>query len=207
MGKFIDLTAKKFGQWSVIMRITKEKGKTHWLCLCSCGFHSLVNSTHLLGGKSTKCKTCHNIQAVKKRPLKHGNCIQEKFTPEYMSWSSMRTRCRNSNDIHWENYGKRGIKICPEWEEFSNFLKDMGERPKNHTLDRINVNGDYCLENCRWATRKTQCENKRSNIYLELDGIKKTKTEWSRTYNIPYTSFCRLITKKGWPFPKPPEGK
>jgi hypothetical protein len=202
MKNFIDLTGKLFGKWKVIQHVKREKGRTYYLCECECGFHSFVNYYHLVGGRSTKCKTCHNSEAVKKRPMKHGNAIGRKSTPEYNCWISMRNRCNNSNDEHWKNYGERGIKICDQWEDFSVFLKDMGIRPKNHTLDRIDVDGNYCPENCRWATVKTQCENKRNNVFFEYNGIKKTKTRWSKDLGIPFTSFSRMIKKFGWPIPQ-----
>jgi hypothetical protein len=204
MGKFVDLTGKQIGKWKVIQRVFKKEKQTHWLCECSCGKHSLVQGTYLICGKSTKCKTCHNREASKKVPIKHGHCrkVQSK---EYNHWSGMKTRCLNPNADQYIYYGKRGIKICDEWvNDFSKFNEDMGEAPKGCTLDRIDVNGDYSKNNCRWATKQQQSENKRSNIFLERDGIVKTKTQWAKDYGIPFTSFDRLIKKEGWPLPKPP---
>jgi hypothetical protein len=201
MGKFIDLTGKKISKWNVIQRVYKKKNITHWLCKCECGVHSFVIACHLLGGKSTKCKTCHNKEAVKNRPLKHGHAIRNISRKEYSSWNSMKNRCRNLHDDHWKNYGGRGITFCDSWNNFETFFKDMGKCPLNHTLDRIDVNGNYSPENCRWASHKTQCENKRNNVFFEIKGIRKTKTQWAREYGIPYTSFSRLIKKHGWPLP------
>lgn len=203
MGKFIDLSGKIFGSWQVIQRVRIKKNITSWLCKCACGMEGIVNSSHLIGGYSTKCKTCHNAQAVKKRPVKHGHAIRKGFSKEYSTWCSMRTRCNNPNDEHWPNYGGRGIKIDPKWNDFNVFFNDMGNRPRGHTLDRIDNNGNYSKENCRWVTNKIQCANKRTNILFELNGVKKTKTQWAREYNIPYTSFSRMIKKIGWPLPPP----
>lgn len=207
MGKFLDLSGQMFGKWLVIQRVFKTKNRTHWLCQCSCGCHSLVDSSHLNNGRSTKCKKCHGKEAVKKRPLKHGQARHGIKSREYSCWSSMRTRCNNSCHEHWKYYGERGIKVCERWNEFENFLNDMGKCPDRHTLDRVNVNGDYSPENCRWATPKQQGENKRNNVKFERDGIIKTKTQWAKDYGIPYTSFSRLIKKLGCPLPKPPETK
>lgn len=201
MGKFIDLTGRKIGKWNVIQRVNKKKSVTHWLCICECGIHSFVSASHLVGGKSTKCKTCHNKEAVKKRPMLHGHAMNKRSSREYSCWTSMRNRCKNPNDEHWKNYGERGIKVCAEWDDFIVFLNDMGKRPKNHTLDRIDVNGDYSLRNCRWATQKEQCENKRTNKYLEMNDLRKTKSQWARDMKIPLTTFSRMIDKYGWPLP------
>ncbi len=200
MGKFIDLTGLFFGKWKVLQRINCYSKKTYWLCQCECGIHSNVASSHLIGGKSTKCKRCHNKNAASKVPLKHGHSRIKNKSKEYQSWGSMRTRCKNINSDHWGNYGKRGIKISDEWNDFSNFLSDMGNRPAGKTLDRINVNGNYCKENCKWSTPAEQSKNKRNVTLLEKDGIVKTKTEWASELKIPLTSFHRKIDKFGWPF-------
>ena len=95
------------------------------------------------------------------------------------AWLSMRNRCLNLKAQHYKDYGGRGISICDRWNSFENFLNDMGEAPKGFSLDRIDNNGDYCPENCRWATMQMQCRNRRSNRLIEFRGVSKTLTEWA----------------------------
>lgn len=100
----------------------------------------------------------------------------------------MKTRCLNKNYTQYKDYGGRGIKICDRWlgpDGFANFLKDMGERPQDKTLDRIDVDGDYKPSNCRWATRQEQSNNMRTNIFIEYNGERNTIPEWSRKKGFP----------------------
>jgi len=99
----------------------------------------------------------------------------------YNSWRSLRQRCSNKNNREYHNYGGRGIKVCDRWiNSFENFYKDMGKRPKGKSIDRIDYNGNYEPENCRWATREEQDNNKRNNHFIEYRGEKKTLAQWSR---------------------------
>jgi hypothetical protein len=118
--------------------------------------------------------------------------------PEYTAWVDMRRRCNNSSNRSFSDYGGRGIKISTEWNDFSAFLKDMGQRPSSgHSLDRIDNDGNYCKENCKWSTKTEQANNKRSNRFLEISGDKKTIADWSRVSGVsPNTIIKRLMY--GW---------
>lgn len=118
-------------------------------------------------------------------------------TPTHNAWRFMRARCENPNRPEYPNYGGRGIKVCERWQTFENFLADMGEMPEGLTLDRINNDGNYEPENCRWATYREQMQNKRSNVLLEFMGQRKTARQWSETLGLPYRTIRTRISR-GW---------
>lgn len=116
----------------------------------------------------------------------------------YLSWWNARTRCFNRNSKKWPRYGGRGIVMCAEWSDFREFLKDMGEKPtRNHTLDRIDNNGNYCKDNCRWTTQKEQQNNRADNVIIEIDGVSRKVFEWSLLTGIPQERICERINY-GW---------
>lgn len=117
---------------------------------------------------------------------------------ERNSWEHMIDRCNNPKNDRYYDYGGRGIKVCKRWLKFQNFLADMGKRPTDTTLDRIDNNGNYCKENCRWATKEQQYSNMRSNINIKYNGKIKTLTQWSRIFNVN-TSVIKHRIKKGLP--------
>jgi hypothetical protein len=117
----------------------------------------------------------------------HSRHIQgaQVITPTYMTWRSMKARCYNKNSDRYPYYGGRGIVMCDDWKkDFEIFLKDMGERPMGTSIDRIDVNGNYCPENCRWATKAEQARNTRFTRYLELNGERKCIKTWAEDLGI-----------------------
>jgi len=126
----------------------------------------------------------------------HGHA-KGKRTPEYRAWHDMKQRCQNPHHREWKNYGKRGITICPRWQSFKAFYIDMGPRPSpGHSLDRINnESGSYEPSNCRWADKKTQDRNKRTNHFLEFDGHRATLTEWAERLGLSRDALSRQIKK------------
>ena len=119
-------------------------------------------------------------------------------TPEYRSWAEMKQRCFNPNHKQYSDYGGRGITVCDRWLNFKNFLADMGSRPSpKHSLDRINNDGDYCPDNCRWATKAEQVNNRRSNRFITIGCVTLNVTQWTKEM-----SFGRTIIQarldRGW---------
>lgn len=124
------------------------------------------------------------------------------YSSEHSSWRSMRQRCKNPNNTHYARYGGRGITIDPAWESFSEFLKDMGPKPqKNLELERINNEGNYCKENCRWATRKEQTRNRggaRATRLYTFEGKTMCIADWAKEIGITPQSLQKRLNK-GWP--------
>lgn len=171
----INLSGRRFGLWTVQNRAPDRCGRTTWNCRCECGIERSVLSCHLVSGKSASCG-CINAKATSLRMKTHG-CSRRNggTTSEYRIWCLMKGRCRNSNLPDYANYGGRGITVCDRWESFENFIADMGQRPSRlHSIERINVNGNYEPTNCKWATPIEQARNTRRNVYYEINGLKLT---------------------------------
>lgn len=182
-----------------------------WKCDCDCGQTTILPTNSLIGGCPTLSCGCLQKEAsrkagkdsaVKRAKNFSGNfiyngCVREHTN--YNSWFSMIQRCTNLSAKKFHLYGGRGIKVCERWSGelgFENFVNDMGERPsKNHSIDRIDVNGDYCPENCRWATRKEQENNKRNNNRVVLDGKPITVTQLCEMIAVNRNSIYQLLKR------------
>lgn len=173
--KTIDLTGRKFDRWEVIRKSdVRIDNRVAWICKCDCGEEKVVISTNLTRGLTKSCG-CIRIE----KQIKHGHNTKERVSSEYNSWHSMKQRCENPNDDRFQDYGGRGIKVCDRWRFFDNFLADMGEKPSpSHSIDRIDVNGDYEPSNCKWATPKEQQRNTRlqKNNSTGIRGVTFDKT-------------------------------
>lgn len=106
----------------------------------------------------------------------------------YRIWTQMKARCNNPKTAHYDRYGGRGVKVCPAWEDFNTFLADMGHPPEKHSLERVDNNGPYSPENCRWATRKEQANNTARNIYMTHEGVTLSLMQWSEKSGISYST-------------------
>ena len=127
----------------------------------------------------------------------HGHAQNGHRSPTYYSWQAMRERCLNPHHKNFNRYGGRGICVCSRWNCFLSFLHDMGERPEGKTLDRIDNDGNYCPENCRWATLNKQMKNRSTTRFLTFHGVTKTILEWGNILNMhPDTIKSRI--RRGW---------
>ncbi len=167
------------------------------VCLCACGAVCIKLRSHLVTSGTQSCG-CLRKELGHKNHTVHG---ESGVTPEYRSWGLMKDRCYNPNNKQFIDYGGRGIKTCDRWSGpsgFQNFLEDIGRRPSSdHSLDRIDVNGDYCPENCRWATRKQQNRNKRNTNFLSWGGKTQSISQWAEDIGVSY-SCLKTRFRNGW---------
>lgn len=161
-----ELTNQRFGRLFVTKKIGLDKrSNVLWECKCDCGKVIQTTSPNLVSGKSKSCG-CLGAENRLKSVTKHGATKNKSRTNEYSIWNGMKNRCLNPKNNGYKNYGGRGIKICDRWNDFANFLADIGPRPgKEYSLDRIDSNGNYEPSNCRWATRKEQAATKRLKVF------------------------------------------
>lgn len=200
MSRLNDLTGKRFGRLTVEGRgkdYIKPSGKHEvtFICKCDCGSIKEIRSSNLKNGTTKSCG-CLMTELVSKRFLKHG----QRNTRLYRIWCAMKARCLNPHVKAYKNYGGRGIKICPEWidsfQNFYNWAMSHGYLD-NLSIDRIDVNGNYEPSNCRWASSFTQTRNRRSNVTIEYQGVKKVLSDWAKISEIdPETISNRLSA--GW---------
>jgi hypothetical protein len=177
----IDISGQKFGKITVVGFAFKRKNVYCWNCVCDCGNTCIIQSGNLKSGHSKSCG-CNKAEMISNKLGKHRGTK----TSEFYSWNHMKGRCFRKTNNAYEYYGARGITVCDRWRNsFENFLEDMGMKPsKKHSIERINVNGNYEPSNCRWATISEQSRNKRSNILI-TDGITTmVLQDWCNKLNI-----------------------
>lgn len=163
----------------------------HWLCQCSCGKIKEINKFHI--GKNIKSCGCLLKEWVEDGQKKHG----KRRTLTYEVWAALKQRCLNPRCKDYKYYGGRGIKLCKDWMDFGIFLADMGEKPGNHSIERIDTNGDYCKSNCMWIKKSLQNRNKRNNKKLTFMDKTQTAIEWAEQSGIAYGTLQARL-RYGW---------
>lgn len=199
MGKFIDLTGKKFGKLTVIKRMPNNKfGVLYWLCQCECGEQTIVRGNRLKSGHTKSCgcikKEKASLRGTKKRIYK------KEFDRLRKIFKGMKNRCYNPNTNNYNRYGAKGIIICNEWlNKPLNFCEwAIANGYKNNlTIDRINPNGNYEPSNCRWVNYTEQCRNRKITLKFTINNITKSLAEWCDIYKIKYSAVFRRL-KRGW---------
>ena len=191
----LDLTGQRFGRLTAIERIgSTERGSALWRCKCDCGNEKAVSAAILRSGniKSCGCFRSEYMSATRSSHRMTGTRI-------YKTWLGVKSRCYRKGDKEYANYGGRGIKVCEEWHTFEPFYEwamNSGYAD-GLTIDRINVNGDYTPENCRWATRKEQSNNKRTCRMITYNGETKNLTQWAEMYEMRADTLSYRL-RKGW---------
>lgn len=184
----IDLTGQRFGCLTVEKRAGRDvspRGRyVTWSCRCDCGQAVIVRGAKLREGTTRSCG-CYGRERNIEAHTRHGHAASGSRSREYQAWSQAKSRCERVGDRGYKNYGGRGIRMCPEWSDsFEAFLRDVGPCPPGLTLERKDVNGHYESGNCRWATNFEQHQNRRDNLYVDLDSERVTVAEASRRLGI-----------------------
>ena len=206
MSKWIDMTGKRYGRLLVVGYAGNSKrGIALWKCVCDCGRKTVVYGTSLRSGRTLSCG-CLQREVSSKRHIKymggttinHGMCK----TRIYKIWINMKSRCNNPKATFYSYYGGRGIKVCTEWNDsFDSFYKWSIEMGYNDslTIDRIDNNGDYCPNNCRWATTDEQANNKSTSHYVEYGGQKHTIAQWAKITGFRQGTIYQRLFRYNWP--------
>lgn len=192
-----DLTGKTFNRWKCLGYVRSEGYRHFWLFRCKCGTELIRHAGHIVGGRSTSCG-CKHSENLTERNQTH--C--KSGTREHVIWKAMLKRCYNRNDGAWERYGGRGITVCARWrgeQGFANFLTDLGTCPQpGWTVERKNNSKGYCPGNCVWASRKTQCRNKRNNLLITYRGRTQCLSAWAEEVGLHQGCLYYRIVTAGW---------
>lgn len=179
------LSGSVFGRLTAIKKDHQDSNK-HWIweCRCSCGNITLIYATNLVRGLTTSCG-CFRKEVGSNRAT-HGQARVDHRTSAYRSWCSILQRCTNPKNRKFKDYGGRGIGVCDRWvNSFENFFEDIGAKPDGkYSVGRIDNDGNYEPGNCRWETPEQQSRNRRNNIWIEYDGMRKVVLDWAIYLNV-----------------------
>lgn len=191
-----EITGQRFGRLLVLeyMGLNRHR-RALWLCQCDCGREHTTLGVNLCRGQ---CRSCGCYQ--RETTYKHGMARRTARAPEYNVWRGMICRCHYPKNYRFSQYGGRGIYVCEAWRKsFIAFFVDMGKRPSaKHSIDRIDNDGPYSPENCRWATAAEQSRNTQRNRLLTLDGVTQTITDWANSLGVDRKTIDGRLRNLGW---------
>lgn len=196
--KLEDLRGKRFGRLTVIAldKYEPTSHSTRWFCRCDCGKEKRVLASCLKSGKVTSCG-CYSSEQKSRRSKTHGYGNEDRL---YRIWSGMKSRCYSPDDRNYQRYGARGVEICPEWRSdfmtFRTWAVSHGYED-SLSIDRLDNDGPYSPDNCRWATKRTQNNNRRTNVYITYNGETRTAAEWARITGIKEATLV-MRKRNGW---------
>lgn len=198
MGKFQDLTGIRYGKLTVIKRadFNNQRNQVMWVCQCDCGNQTTTTGNNLKNGHTKSCGCA--VRDYHNRRHNSG----AKSHGLYRLYSAIKSRCYNKNDIHYADYGGRGIKMANEWlQDYWLFAETLETLPHygedGYSIDRIDVNGDYSPGNVRWATAAQQANNRRKNNRVYGYGEEKTISEWANQFGINYYTLWSRVNEQG----------
>lgn len=199
MSKARDITGYKYNRLTAIKFSHSDKNyNQYWVFRCDCGNEIIARKSFVISGHSKSCG-CLQKEIAKNEVVKHSVTHNESKTRLYRIWKLMHARCKDKSVKY---YGAKGIEVCPEWSDYTVFKKWAIENgyKENLTIDRIDYNGNYEPNNCRWATYKEQAQNTSRNHFITHNSEAKCIAEWCRELNIKVSTFCQRMRKGLNPF-------
>lgn len=196
MSKFIDISGKRYNDLTVIERMKNANGGVVvWKCLCDCGNTTIVRGSNLKNGSVKSCG-CRIYKS-------HNTTHNMSKTRIYREWASIKSRCYNKNLKSYKDYGGRGIKVCDDWIKSFESFRDWAYKngySDELTIERKDLNGDYCPSNCMWIPFNEQQQNRRICYSFEHNGKTQNLTSWCNELGLPYKNIHNRIHKLGWSF-------
>lgn len=197
--RFKDLTGMSFGLLTVMGRAENDAaGRARWRCKCECGGEKTVAAGELKKGSTRSCGCLAREQRRAAGRSQRREFSRATHPREQKAWQNMWARCTYAAHPSYPAYGGAGVTVSPAWKSFEQFMRDMGPRPDGGTIDRIDNSRGYSKDNCRWASREDQANNRRSNVFVEINGESRTIAQWARHFGIR-DSVVRTRLYRGWP--------